>query len=166
MWEYNHYDELYHYGVEGMKWGVIRANRINKKIDRISAKNEKLTNKRYALDKKAAKARYISVRKKGGVGLLPTRKSVKLEYKAAKLEKKANGLDNHGSRKYLKTKVKAAKLSLKSFKKMNASETTKKDYKLHVKAAKVKFKIEKNNTRVYNLDKKLVLLGESVVNDD
>lgn len=31
MWQYNYGDELYHYDVKGMKWGVHRARRAYKK---------------------------------------------------------------------------------------------------------------------------------------
>ena len=34
MWQYNHTDELYHYGVKGMKWGVRRNSKAYQKMER------------------------------------------------------------------------------------------------------------------------------------
>lgn len=43
MWQYNYTNELYHYGVKGMKWGVrkkiqeYRSNRASRNIEKIQA---------------------------------------------------------------------------------------------------------------------------------
>lgn len=48
MWQYNKTDELFHYGVKGMKWGVSRYNRLSQKVKAGENKREDiLKTKRY-----------------------------------------------------------------------------------------------------------------------
>lgn len=158
--------ELYHYGVPGMKWGVIRwrKNSADRGIARREHKNEKLEKKAAKYDVKASKRALKNV-KRGfeESGLVATKKSAKLNVKAAKLEKKALKLDSD-SRKYLKTKRKAAKARLKSLESMDVSElATKKDYKYQINAAKARYKIEKNNMKIDSLNTRSVELGRKLM---
>lgn len=159
-------DELYHYGVKGMRWGVIRArkNHADSSIARRQKQNTKLEKKAAKYDVKAAKRDYKNIKRGyGEASLIATKKSAKLNFKAAKLEKKALKRDDT-DRKYLKLKRKAAKARLKSLKSMDISElATKKDYKYKIKAAKARYKIENNNLKIDSLNKKSIDLGQRMI---
>lgn len=161
--------ELYHYGVKGMKWGVIRyrQNRANRGIAKRERQNAKLEKKAAKYDVKASK-RALKNLKRGydAVGLVPTKKSAKLDVKAAKLERKALKVDPD-SRKHLAIKRKAAKARLKSVKSMTISElSTKKDYKYQINAAKARYKIANNNLKIDSLNTRSVELGRQLLEAD
>ena len=67
MWTYNYSNELYHYGVKGMRWGVRhdrRATSAERKIGRINSKTDRLNKKLGKLERKKQKVSYAITREK------------------------------------------------------------------------------------------------------
>ena len=88
MWQYNYSDELYHYGVKGMKWGVQAAmvRRSNKKVDKSFKKwqeSDKKKNNAIELGKTANDARLAYERDRTNHELKTTYKTANKQYKRA-----------------------------------------------------------------------------------
>lgn len=175
MSEYIIYNgELYHHGVKGMKWGVIRKRHNERKIDRLSRKNERLEDKQFkaqakadVYNKKAAKRSESDWRYK---------KAAKLSSRSSKLRKKAHKMDDQTSAKYLRTERKAAKLNHKAAKLRfkaakkglvdikNLDLTTKANKQL-LKASGYEYAMKQNNLTVKTLEQRNIKLGERLIKE-
>lgn len=160
MWEFNHTDNMYvgrydsdeelrHYGVLGMKWGVRRASRNLSKANS-SGDKERGRKAIASLSKHRDKI---------------TKKLSKLDERGVKLEKKRYKAATKGDLKAAKLEAKAAKLQVKSMKAWSAKKAFKLDRKskimnmkasqLRAKSAGVKAKIEKNEKLKNTFNKSL-----------
>ena len=159
--------ELYHYGVPGMKWGVIRSNYK-------SGKNVNLRKKAYKYDKKAENLTKKSEKYHAKYDLEGSYKQMQ---KAAKLRKKADMMDykaskskNDNDRTYYEQE--AAKYRYKASIRQidgNAIAKTKgygpkalsysiKSDRARVKAEKARYKIAKNNSYINKMNQRVSTL--------
>ena len=167
MWRYNYAvspDELYHYGVVGMKWGVKRAIH---KIDR----NKKLERKALKYDKRSAKFK-IKSEKRHAIydlesGNKKAIKAAKWSKKASRLALKANKQDDEFKREKLerkseKFKYKSAKATIDGNRiskttgyGMEAMKYSVKSDKMAKKAANARRKIANNKYYVSKMNRKI-----------
>lgn len=164
-------DELYHYGVLGMKWGVRRSNRLSSSNERLAKKALKYDKRAAILQKKSEKqhakidletsnraatkaANYTkkaaAIRKKALKGddvakLNAEKKASKLEFKAAKKEAQANRLS-----KTTGYGAKAMRYSVKSD-------------KVAIRAAKTRSKMASNKAYISMMNRRLDSLDKEML---
>ena len=172
MNEYSN-EELYHYGVLGMKWGVRRATHKLNSSARLAKKAIKYDKKAAVMTKKAEKHHaeidLEAANKKA-------KKAANYDIKAAKLNKKALKTDSESQRvrlekKSAKMEYKAAKARTEANRKSKTAGYGAKAMKYSIKsdiaaekAAKARMKIAKNNAYQDMMKRKVSQISKEDLN--
>lgn len=115
MWKYNYVtsdedsDELYHYGVLGMKWGVHRVRMHNKSYDRLASKASRYEQKAIKKQKKSENYHAKYDLKSSNKAM---KKALRYEKKAMQNQNKADKADALNDKLFFEQK--AAKMNYKA----------------------------------------------------